>query len=277
MDGESKRGAEGEPEETVPEELIVDEMAPEKTADTEEPDAGLRESGVGVGEQPGSKPGDDEQVDSPVIDDVEIPTVEEDEGPHGAARGRGRRPQGPASSSGRRNPERPSALAARQGRCGPLCGAALHPRSARCVFDNLERALDSLPEGAGDGDGPLSQLVAGLELTDKELATVFERHSVVPIEALGERLDPNRHEAMFEVPDTSVPSGTVVQVIQKGYMMHDRLVRAARVGVSKGGPAAPPPEPETAADSAAEAGSESSPEPANDDTPRPGSHFDTEA
>lgn len=150
------------------------------------------------------------------------------------------------------------------------------------VVDNLRRAMDSVAPEALEADEHLRTLMAGLEMTQKELATVFERHHIVKIDPLGERLDPHNHEAMFEVPDPATPSGTVVQVVQAGYRLHDRLLRPAQVGVAKGGPA---PEPQAAA--APEAVSprpEPDPEPqpapkaaGNDDEAPPGSTVDTSA
>ncbi len=150
------------------------------------------------------------------------------------------------------------------------------------VVDNLRRAMDSVAPEALEADEHLKTLMAGLEMTEKELATVFERHHIVKIEPLGERLDPHSHEAMFEVPDPESPSGTVVQVVQAGYRLHDRLLRPARVGVAKGGPA-----PQSQAAAAAER-REPEPEPrpepeaapkaaGNDDETPPGSTVDTSA
>ncbi len=154
------------------------------------------------------------------------------------------------------------------------------------VVDNLRRAMDSVSPEALEADEHLKTLMAGLEMTEKELATVFERHHIVKIDPLGERLDPHYHEAMFEVPDPESLSGTVVQVVQAGYRLHDRLLRPAQVGVAKGGPA---PAPQAAA---APAPSPSRPEPkpeprlesqaapkaaGNDDETPPGSTVDTSA
>lgn len=111
-------------------------------------------------------------------------------------------------------------------------------RDLLAVADNLQRALDSVPEDTADQNGALKTLLEGVQLTQRELQTVFERHGIVKLDPLGERLDPHRHEAMFEVPDPDQPSGTIVQVVQSGYLLHDRLLRPARVGVAKGGPAA---------------------------------------
>ena len=143
--------------------------------------------------------------------------------------------------------------------------------------DNLRRAMDSVSPEALEADEHLKTLMAGLEMTETELATVFERHHIVKIDPIGERLDPHSHEAMFEVPDPETPSGTVVQVVQAGYRLHDRLLRPAQVGVAKGGPAAEPqasqqeaspprPDPQPEANSAG-----------NDDETPPGSTVDTSA
>lgn len=102
------------------------------------------------------------------------------------------------------------------------------------VSDNLNRARES----AQDADA-LVAIVEGIDVTARDLAHILEKHGVVKIHAEGEKFDPNRHQAMFEVPDESVPSGTVVQQVQEGYMIGDRVLRAALVGVSKGGPKQP--------------------------------------
>ena len=103
------------------------------------------------------------------------------------------------------------------------------------VADNMERALASVSQEAREADPALKNLCVGLEYTQNELHTVYQQFGIKPIEAMGKRLDPNFHQAMYEVEDASVPAGTVVQVIQPGYMIHDRLLRPAIVGVAKGG------------------------------------------
>jgi molecular chaperone GrpE len=103
------------------------------------------------------------------------------------------------------------------------------------VADNLRRALDTAPKDAGEAD-PVHGLIAGVEATERELLSVFERHGIQRIDPKGQRFDPNLHQAMFEVEDPSQASGTVIQVVAAGYMQHGRLLRAAMVGVSKGGP-----------------------------------------
>lgn len=104
------------------------------------------------------------------------------------------------------------------------------------VADNLQRALESVPEELAADNEVVSNLRLGVQMTQKELNAVFERHQIRAIAPLGEKLDPHLHEAMFEVEDPEKPAGTVVQVIQTGYRLHDRLLRPARVGISKGGP-----------------------------------------
>ena len=106
-------------------------------------------------------------------------------------------------------------------------------RDILSVADNLERALDSIPSDLRE-DAKFKGLVAGLEATGRELAAVFQRNGITRIAALGEPLDPNKHQAMLEVPSDQA-SGTIVQEMQGGYMIKDRLLRPALVGVAKAG------------------------------------------
>jgi molecular chaperone GrpE len=101
------------------------------------------------------------------------------------------------------------------------------------VADNLQRALASVPPEAAEENEALRNLLTGVEMTDKELRSVLEGHKIVTIDPMDKKLDPHFHEALFEVPDTGKPAGTVVQVIQVGYRLHDRLLRPARVGIAK--------------------------------------------
>jgi len=102
------------------------------------------------------------------------------------------------------------------------------------VGDNLKRALDAVPaERRQSGDEAFSALIEGVEMTAREMERLLERNGITRIAAKGERFDPNRHQAMFELPDSSVPAGTVVEVVQDGYQIADRVLRAALVGVSK--------------------------------------------
>ncbi|GJE81950.1 MULTISPECIES: nucleotide exchange factor GrpE [Methylorubrum] len=103
--------------------------------------------------------------------------------------------------------------------------------------DNIHRALESVPADArASAEGAFKALVEGIELTERDLAKTLERHGVKVVDPQGQRFDPNRHQAMFEVPNTEVPNGTVVQVVQTGYVIGERTLRPALVGVSKGGP-----------------------------------------
>jgi molecular chaperone GrpE len=105
------------------------------------------------------------------------------------------------------------------------------------VADNLRRALDSQPSVDGEAAAPLKAFIAGVELTERELLAAFERFGLKKIEPMGQPFDHNFHQAMFEIEDAGQPAGTVVQVMQAGYLLKDRLLRPALVGVSKGGPA----------------------------------------
>jgi len=105
------------------------------------------------------------------------------------------------------------------------------------VGDNMRRALDTVGDEAREAaDNVLIGLLDGVEMTERELLKTLEKHGVTRVAPEGERFDPNYHQAMFEVPDESVPSGTVVQVVQSGYKIGERCLRPAMVGVSKGGP-----------------------------------------
>ena len=105
------------------------------------------------------------------------------------------------------------------------------------VVDNLTRALESLPENArAAGADVLKSLIDGVELTARDLSAALARHGVKKQEPQGEKFDPNFHQAMFEMPDETLPSGTVTKVVQSGWTIGERVLRPAMVGVSKGGP-----------------------------------------
>ena len=104
------------------------------------------------------------------------------------------------------------------------------------VADNLERALSAASPEARVKDDNLKNLCVGLELTQNELRATLDKFGVKQVDAMHKRLDPNLHQAMFEIDDTSKPVGTILQIMQHGYTIHDRLLRPAMVGVSKGGP-----------------------------------------
>ena len=104
------------------------------------------------------------------------------------------------------------------------------------VADNMRRALDSAPQGESESSEPMRNLLLGIEATERELLSVFERHGISRVDPKGQKFDPNLHQAMFEIEDVSVAAGTVLQVVAAGYVQHGRLLRAAMVGVSRGGP-----------------------------------------
>jgi molecular chaperone GrpE len=104
------------------------------------------------------------------------------------------------------------------------------------VADNMHRAMAALDdELRANADEPTKVLLEGVELTERELMNVLEKHGVKRIEPLGQKFDPNRHQAMYEIEDASVPAGSVVQVMQAGYLIGDRMLRPALVAVAKGG------------------------------------------
>jgi molecular chaperone GrpE len=112
-------------------------------------------------------------------------------------------------------------------------------RDMLTVADNVRRGLESVPEEArATADGALKALIEGFELTERDLIKTLERHGVRRLDPQGQKFDPHLHQAMFEVPNPDVPSGTVVQVVQSGYVIGERVLRPALVGVAKGGPSA---------------------------------------
>jgi molecular chaperone GrpE len=114
-------------------------------------------------------------------------------------------------------------------------------RDILTVADNMHRAMQALDdELRAKADSGVKALLDGVELTERELMNALEKHGVKRIEPLGQKFDPNRHQAMYEVEDPSVPSGSVVQVVQAGYLIGERVLRPALVAVSKGGPKAAP-------------------------------------
>jgi molecular chaperone GrpE len=122
-----------------------------------------------------------------------------------------------------------------------LYGVTSFARDMLGVADNMRRALDALPaEARGSAQAGLKALVEGVELTERELIKALEKNGVRQFTPQGEKFDPNVHQAMFEVPDASVPAGSIVQVVQPGYMIGERVLRPALVGISKGGPRVAP-------------------------------------
>ena len=107
------------------------------------------------------------------------------------------------------------------------------------VADNVRRAIESVPEDEkASAEGAFKGLIEGIDLTERDLLKNLERHGVKKLDPQGQKFDPNVHQAMFEVPNPDVPNGTVVQVVQSGYVIGDRVLRPALVGVAKGGPKA---------------------------------------
>ena len=99
--------------------------------------------------------------------------------------------------------------------------------------DNFQRALKAVPEDKSSLPEPIKNLIVGLEIVEKEILATLEKHNVKLIDPMGEKFDYNFHQAMFEVPTNEEEPGKVVEVSQKGYILHDRLVRPAMVGISK--------------------------------------------
>jgi molecular chaperone GrpE len=99
--------------------------------------------------------------------------------------------------------------------------------------DNLKRALDSIPEDKSNLSEPIKNLILGLEIVEKEIVTTLEKNNIKQISPLGEKFDYNFHQAMFEIPTNDCDPGLVVEVSQNGYLLYDRLVRPAMVGISK--------------------------------------------
>lgn len=106
-------------------------------------------------------------------------------------------------------------------------------RDLLSCFDNLSQAVSLAPEDKSDFDENLKNILVGVEMISTEIDTILQRHHITKINPIGEKFNYNHHQAMFEVPNNEVEAGTVVQVAQPGYLLHDRLIRPAMVGVSK--------------------------------------------
>ena len=103
--------------------------------------------------------------------------------------------------------------------------------------DNLRRAIDSVPADArARVEASVKSFIEGIEVTERDFLSRLARHGVRKLEPQGQKFDPNMHEALFEMPDESVPNGTVTQVVETGYAIGERVLRPAKVGVSRGGP-----------------------------------------
>ena len=122
-----------------------------------------------------------------------------------------------------------------------LYGVTGFARDVLDIADNLQRALDAVSaEARATADPGLAALIEGVELTERSLLNALEKHGVKKFDPQGQKFDPNFQQAMYEVPDASVPAGTVVQVMQAGYTIGERVLRPALVGVAKGGAKAAP-------------------------------------
>ena len=109
------------------------------------------------------------------------------------------------------------------------------------VTDNLSRALTAVPEEIRESaDDNVKSLIEGIEMTERETYRLLQKHGVEPIPAEGEKFDPHKHQAVFEIPNADVPEGTILQVMQAGFAIGERVLRPSMVGVSKGGPKATP-------------------------------------
>jgi molecular chaperone GrpE len=122
-------------------------------------------------------------------------------------------------------------------------GVTRFARDMLDVADNLRRAQESVPaETRETADGFFKAMLDGVDLTERDLLKKMETHGVRKQNPEGQKFDPNLHQAIFEIPDDTKPNGTVLQVVQSGYVIGDRVLRPAMVGVSKGGPKAAPSE-----------------------------------
>jgi molecular chaperone GrpE len=123
-----------------------------------------------------------------------------------------------------------------------LYGITTFARDILNVADNMHRALNALDVGLRErADAGVKALLDGVELTERELLNALEKHGVKKLEPVGQKFDPNMHQAMYEVPDSAAPAGHVVQVIQAGYMIGDRVLRPALVAIAKAASKAEPP------------------------------------
>lgn len=152
-------------------------------------------------------------------------------------------------------------------------------RDALTIGDNLSRTLLAVPaEARENADETLKGILEGVEMTEREMVNVLSRHGVEVNEPHGDKFDPNLHQAIFEVENPDVPNGTVVEVMQAGYVIGDRVLRPAMVGVSKGGPKAQKPvavsEPEAEQPAPSESSTDTS---ANADPADMGKNFDQNA
>ena len=118
-------------------------------------------------------------------------------------------------------------------------GVTSFARDMLIVADNLRRALASVAEAQHEqANSPCKALAEGIEVTQRDFLSRLDKYGVRKIDPLGAKFDPNLHEALFEVPSETVPNGTVVEIVEDGYAIGDRVLRPAKVGVARGGPKA---------------------------------------
>jgi molecular chaperone GrpE len=118
-------------------------------------------------------------------------------------------------------------------------GVTSFARDMLTFSDNLRRALENVPaETREAADTALKAFVEGIELTERDFLSRLSRHGVRKLDPKGQKFDPNFHEALFELPDESLPAGSVAQVVEEGFAIGDRVLRPAKVGVARGGPKA---------------------------------------
>jgi molecular chaperone GrpE len=127
------------------------------------------------------------------------------------------------------------------------------------VGDNFHRAIDAVPADAAEQDPALKSFLDGVTMIERELLNALERHGIRRVQPMNEPFNPHLHQAVMEVQRSEVPSGTIVQIFQAGFMIEDRVLRPAMVAVAKGGP--------KAAQAGEAAATAPAPTPANDDTP----------
>jgi molecular chaperone GrpE len=120
-----------------------------------------------------------------------------------------------------------------------LYGVASFARDMLTFADNLRRMVENVPpELRANASAGVATLVEGLELTERDFLSRLARYGVKKLEPQGTKFDANKHEALFEVPDETLPNGTIVQVVEDGYAIGERVLRPAKVGISRGGPKA---------------------------------------
>jgi len=118
-----------------------------------------------------------------------------------------------------------------------IYGVTSFARDMLTFADNLHRAIESVPVDAREASSaPVKSFIEGIELTERDFASRLAKYGVKKIEPQGGKFDPNLHEALFEIPDENVPAGTVLQVMEDGYVIGERVLRPAKVGISRGGP-----------------------------------------